>query len=230
MIAYGTDDQGHKEILGCDVYATESKETWRSFFKNLKSRGLKGLLMITSDAHEGIIYAISKEFPRVPWQRCQFHFSRNIADKAPKKYQVGIRTELQEMFNCETIEDAREKRNAIIEDYQDVAEAAMACLDEGFEDAMTVMALPKRLRLYFRTSNHIERLNNELKRRSKVIGIFPNSESLLRLMGSVLIELSEAAQARKAIYTPETYKSMLDSETPVRLRVIASEQNQKLIA
>ena len=230
MIAYGTDDQGHKEILGCDVYATESKETWRSFFKNLKSRGLKGLLMITSDAHEGIIYAISKEFPRVPWQRCQFHFSRNIADKAPKKYQVGIRTELQEMFNCETIEDAREKRNAIIEDYQDVAEAAMACLDEGFEDAMTVMALPKRLRLYFRTSNHIERLNSELKRRSNVIGIFPNSESLLRLMGSVLIELSEAAQARKAIYTPETYKSMLDSETPVRLRVIASEQNQKLIA
>ena len=230
MIAYGTDDQGHKEILGCDVYATESKETWRSFFKNLKTRGLKGLLMITSDAHEGIIYAISKEFPRVPWQRCQFHFSRNIADKAPKKYQVGIRTELQEMFNCETIEDAREKRNAIIEDYQDVAEAAMACLDEGFEDAMTVMALPKRLRLYFRTSNHIERLNSELKRRSNVIGIFPNSESLLRLMGSVLIELSEAAQARKAIYTPETYKSMLDSETPVRLRVIASEQNQKLIA
>jgi transposase-like protein len=95
---------------------------------------------------------------------------------------------------------------------------------------MTVMALPKRLRLYFRTSNHIERLNSELKRRSNVIGIFPNSESLLRLMGSVLIELSEAAQARKAIYTPETYKSMLDSETPVRLRVIASEQNQKLIA
>ena len=117
-----------------------------------------------------------------------------------------------------------------MEDYQDVAGAAMSCLDEGFEDAMTVMALPKRLRLYFRTSNHIERLNNELKRRSKVIGIFPNTESLLRLMGSVLIELSEAAQARKAIYTPDTYKAMLNSETPGKLLVIASEQILQLAA
>ena len=230
MVAYGTDDQGRREILGCDVYAAESKETWRSFFKSLKARGLKGILMITSDAHEGIIDAVSKEFPSVPWQRCQFHFSRNVSEKAPKRYQVGLRSELQEMFNCQTIEEAREKRNAIIEDYQDVAEAAMSCLDEGFEDAMTVMALPRTLRLYFRTSNPIERLNCELKRRSKVIGIFPNAESLLRLMGSVLIELNDTAQTRKSFFTPETYQNMLASGTPARLHVIAIEQHQQLAA
>lgn len=226
MIAFGTDDQGHREIIGCGVYAKESKDTWRSFLKDLKDRGLKGLLMITSDAHEGILDAISKEFPKVPWQRCQFHFSKNIADKAPKKYQAGIRAELQEMFNCNTVEEARKKRDSIIQDYQDVAEAAMECLDEGFESAMTIMALPKNLRIYFRTSNHIERLNKELKRRSKVIGVFPNEASLLRLMGSVLIELNDAAQARKAVFSPEAYRSLLASGTPAKLIVIATEQQQ----
>ncbi len=226
MIAFGTDDQGHREIIGCDVYAKESKDTWCSFLKDLKDRGLKGVLMITSDAHEGILEAIGKEFPQVPWQRCQFHFSKNIADKAPKKYQAGIRAELQEMFNCNTVEEARKKRDSIIQDYQDMAEAAMECLDEGFESAMTIMAFPKNLRIYFRTSNHIERLNKELKRRSKVIGVFPNEASLLRLMGSVLIELNDAAQTRKAIFSPETYNSLLASETPAKLIIIATEQQQ----
>ena len=105
--------------------------------------------MITSDAHEGIIDAIRKQFPDVSWQRCQFHFSRNITQKAPPKYQKGLATELQEMFNCKTIEEARRMRDAIIEDYKDVADNAMRCLDEGFEDAMTVMVLPKFLHKYY---------------------------------------------------------------------------------
>ena len=91
------------------------------------------------------------------------------------------------MFNCRRIEDARKKRDEIIDEYSDVAESAMKILDEGFEDAMTIMTLPLTLRRYFRTSNHIERLNRELKRRSSVIGVFPNADSLLRLMGSVLL-------------------------------------------
>lgn len=107
MIAYGTNQEGHREILGFEVYDNESKETWNSFLQKLKKRGLQGLLMITSDAHEGIQDAVSKVFPKVPWQRCQFHFARNISGKSPKKYQTGIRAELQEMWNCETIEDAR---------------------------------------------------------------------------------------------------------------------------
>lgn len=100
-------------------------------------------------------------------------------------HQVGIRSELQEMFTCNTIEEARKKRDEVIASYADEAPSAMECLDEGFDSAITVMALPKPLRKYFRTSNHIERLNKELKRRSRVIGIFPNEASLIRLMGSV---------------------------------------------
>ena len=230
MIAYATSEQGHREIVGFGVYANESRDTWKDFLLSLQKRGLSGMLMITSDAHEGLRYALSKVWPNVPWQRCQFHFSRNISDKVPKKYQTGIRSELQEMFNCKTIAEARKKRNEIINSYGDVAEAAMKCLDDGFESSMTVMALPEHLRKFYRTSNHIERLNKELKRRSSVIGIFPNEASLLRLMGSVLIERNEVIQNAKAVFSAETYAKLMHSDTPAKLVVIAGEQQRLLAA
>lgn len=226
MIAYGTNAEGHREILGFGVYANESSATWTDFLLSLKKRGLTGLLMITSDAHEGILNAIGKVFPTVPWQRCQFHFSRNITDKAPKKYQTGLRAELQELFNCKTIAEARKVRDRIIEDYRDVAESAVACLDEGFESAMTVMLLPAWLRRFYRTSNQIERLNKELKRRSKVIGVFPNEDSVLRLMGSVLMERHDAMLAGRAVFSKDSLSALLKSDIPAKLIVIAEEQRR----
>lgn len=224
MIAYAVNEEGHREIIGFNVYDNETKATWNNFLQSLKGRGLKGLLMITSDAHEGIQDAVSKVFPDVPWQRCQFHFSKNISEKASKKYQAGIRAELQEMWNCDTVEEARKKRDEIINEYKDVAESAMACLDEGFESAMTVMALPKGLRKYVRTSNQIERLNKELKRRSNVIGVFPNRDSLLRLMGSVLLERNDVISIGKAIFSSYTYAQLIHSQVPSELHQIAIEQ------
>lgn len=224
MVAFGVDDQGHREILGFDVYPAETRESWSDFLNTLKSRGLKGPLMIISDAHEGIRYAVGTVFPNVPWQRCQFHFSRNISDRAPKKYQAGLRTQLTDMFNSSTLEEAREKRDAIIEEYQDIAESAMVCLDEGFEDSMTVMALPKPIRRYFRTSNHLERLNEEMKRRSRVIGVFPNSASLLRLIGSVLIERNEVIQLQNNLFSEKTYAALVRSDVPHKLELIAKQQ------
>lgn len=230
MIAYGTNAEGHREILGFGVYANESSATWTDFLLSLKRRGLTGLLMITSDAHEGILNAIGKVFPTVPWQRCQFHFSRNITDKAPKKYQTGLRAELQELFNCKTIAEARKVRDRIIEDYRDVAESAVACLDEGFESSMTVMLLPAWLRRFYRTSNQIERLNKELKRRSKVIGVFPNEDSVLRLMGSVLMERHDAMLAGRAIFSKDSLSALLKSDIPAKLIVIAEEQRRLRVA
>ncbi|MBQ5521447.1 MAG: IS256 family transposase [Oscillospiraceae bacterium] len=224
MIAYGTNAEGHREILGFGVYANESGATWTDFLLGLKKRGLTGLLMITSDAHDGILNAIGKVFPTVPWQRCQFHFIRNITDKAPKKYQAGLRTELQELFNCKTLTEARKVRDRIMEDYRDVTEPAVTCLDEGFESAMTVMLLPAWLRRFYRTSNQIERLNKELKRRSKVIGVFPNEDSVLRLMGSVLMERHDAIQAGRAVFSKESLASLMNSDVPAKLIVIAEEQ------
>ena len=230
MIAYGTNAEGRREILGFGVYANESTATRTDFLIGLKKRGLTGLLMITSDAHEGILNAIGKVFPTVPWQRCQFHFIRNITDKAPKKYRVGLRAELQEMFHCKTMAEARKVRDQIIDDYRDTAESAVACLDEGFESSMTVMLFPAGLRRYFRTSNQIERLNKELKRRSKVIGVFHNEDSVLRLMGSVLIELHDAMLCGRAIFSKESLSALIKSDVPAKLIVIAEEQRRLLAA
>lgn len=230
MVALATNEKGVREIIGFGVYNCESKETWKEFLMGLKNRGLNGVLMITSDAHEGLRDAIRRVFPNVPWQRCQFHFSRNIGDKAPKKYQAGIRADLNEMFNCKTLDEARKVRDRMLEEYSDVAPSAMECLESGFEDAMTVMALPKYLRKYYRTSNHLERLNKELKRRSDVIGIFPNEASLLRLMGSVLIEKNEGLQGMKAVFSTETFTRLLKSETPEQLMGIADKQVKLLAA
>ena len=225
MIAYGVSEEGNREVLGFSSYANESKETWKAFLLDLKKRGLNGLLMVVSDAHEGIRYALDEVFSGVAWQRCQFHFSKNISEKAPKKYQAAIRAELQELFNSKTIEAARAKLEEIIAEYRGVAEAAMKCLEEGFEDSMTVMTLPAGMRKYFRTSNHIERLNRELKRRSNVIGVFSNEQSLLRLMGSVLIERNEILQTGKAVFSKESCQALRMSDVPRRLSEIADLQH-----
>jgi transposase-like protein len=171
MIAVAITDEGKREIVGFDVFDNESKETWRTFFGSLKARGLTGLKLVTSDAHDGIIYALSKEFPEVPWQRCQTHFSRNVMDCAPKKYQKAIHAGLLDMYHSKTIEEACKKRDMLIEEYRDVADKAMERLDNGFESVMTVMALPENMRRFFRTTNHLERLNREVKRRSTVINV-----------------------------------------------------------
>ena len=227
MIAYATNSKGLRDIIGFGVYSNESKDTWTDFLSGLRSRGLKDVRMFTSDSHEGIKYAIAHIFPDTPWQRCQFHFRRNIIDKMPKKYQEGIASELNEMFDCDTVESARKKRDSIIAEYSDIAGSAMSCLDEGFEDSMTVMALPKEIRKYFRTSNHIERLNKELKRRSSVIGIFPNAVSLERLMGSVLLERNDMQSRKPVFYSPVYQKVEASVE---KLRSKAKEQQQMLLA
>ena len=228
MVAVATNSEGKREIIGFDVYDNESNDTWFMFMESLKKRGLTGLKMITSDAHPGIIYAISKTFPSVAWQRCQTHFSRNIIEKTPKKYQKGLHSELLEMYNARTVSDARKIRDRIMNDYADIAPSAMECLDNGFESIMTVMVLPENIRRFHRTSNHIERLNRELKRRSKVIGVFPNTESIIRLMGSVLIELHEAFITQRNNGYPRNTSAALESCTP-KLQEIAVEQ-QKLLA
>ncbi|UUM58115.1 IS256 family transposase [Streptococcus suis] len=230
MIAYGTNEHGKREVLGFSAYKNESKDTWVDFLTQLKKRGLSGLMMITSDAHEGIIHAIQKVFPDVPWQRCQFHFSRNIGDKLPKKYRSAILSELNEIFNSQNSKEARVKKNRLIEEYSDVAESAMICLENGFESAITVMTLPKSLHKYYRTSNQIERLNKELKRRSNSIGIFPNVNSLIRLMGSVLIETHNNNQGRKAIFKNETLINLITSGIRDQLIRIAEEQAAYLAA
>lgn len=119
---------------------------------------------------------------------------------------------------------ARQRKDRIVVDYRDVAEQAATCLDEGFESAMSVMQLPAGLRAYMRTNNHLERLNREIKRRTRVIGVFPSTDAAVRMAASVLIEQNRLAQAHKAILSEETYHKLMQSDTVARLRDIAREQ------
>ena len=187
-IAIGINSDGIKEIIGFEVYDTEKTNTWKDFFEGLKSRGLRNVDIVVSDAHKGLVEAIRECFSGSSWQRCQAHFMRNIIDKCPKKYATGLSQELHDMFNASTIEEARRLEKSIYDEYYDVAGASMAILDEGIEDSLTIMALPSKYRIALRTSNIIERENREIRRREKVIQIFPNTESIIRLIGAVLYD------------------------------------------
>lgn len=205
LLAIGINPEGRKEVLGFDVCDAERTNTWKNFFEGLKSRGLRGVDLVISDSHKGLVESIKECFPGASWQRCQAHFSRNILDKCPPKYMAGLASELTTMFNSSTIEEARRLRNSIIEEYQDVAETAMQTLDEGFEDSMTIMYMPMKYRQSLRTSNIIERENKELRKREKVIQIFPNTESAIRLLGAILLDDHNDWSVRQRVFDMAEY-------------------------
>ena len=229
MIAIGITEEGRKEIIGIDVYDDESNETWISFLLSLKKRGLNSPMMITSDAHMAIRHAIAKVFPESAWQRCQFHFIKNILDATPKTQRAGLEIELRDIFKEKRIEDARKRFREVVNDYRDVATNAIDILENGFEDVLTVYNLPDEMRIALRTSNCIERFNGELKRRSNVIRIFPNKESVLRLIGSVAIDYNDALLSKRMMFHKKATK-MITLEVKIKLQSIALAQKQSLEA
>jgi transposase-like protein len=215
MIAIGINPNGKKEVLGFHICETETKYGWRTFFKSLKDRGLTGVDLVISDDHEGLVSAVKEVFQNSGWQRCQFHFTRNILDQIPRKYQMGLSTELHAMFNAPTVEKAVELRNEIIEEYEDIAPNAMRTLDEGFADAMNIMCLPRKYRKTLRTSNVLERENQELRKRERVIRIFPNEESALRLMGAVLMDHNDDWSTKSRVFSMTEYYDEREKLVPL---------------
>lgn len=209
LLAIGINPDGKKEVLGFDICDAERTNTWKTFFESLKSRGLRGVDLVVSDSHKGLVEAIRECFPGASWQRCQAHFSRNILDRCPKKYMAGLASELTLMFNSSTLDEARRLRNTIIEEYSDVADSAMQTLDEGFEDAMTIMYLPIKYRQSLRTSNIIERENREIRKREQIIQIFPNVESAIRLLGAVLMDDHNDWSTRQRVFEMTEYYSKI---------------------
>lgn len=191
LIATGINADGYREVLGFTVADGESEISWSEFFESLKARGLKDVRHITSDDHGGLRKAIRKHFSTAVWQRCQTHFSKNMLDKTPKKMQPEIKQALEDMYNAPDMKKAKARKLQIMEQFEKNAPKAVQLLDESFDDVTAVFHLKGKYRKRLRTSNSIERLNEELRRRERVIRIFPNEESLIRLMGAVLIEQHE---------------------------------------
>lgn len=192
LIATGINREGYREILGLMLGDSESEATWSEFFGQLKERGLKGVDLVVSDDHKGLVNAIETHFQGATWQRCQTHLIRNILDASPKALQGELHGRLRLIFDSPDMETARRLLNETMDAFGSRAPKAVERLEAGFEDAMAVMALPQRYRKRLRTTNGVERLNQEIRRRERVIRIFPNEESALRLIGAVLVEIDEA--------------------------------------
>jgi len=197
FIGYGVNSIGNREILGLMVGNTESKESWGSFFQQLKSRGLHGVDCITSDSHGGIVEAIQQHFQGATWQRCQSHFMKNILDATPKNIQAGVKGMVRAIFESPKPAIARKCLEDTLNAYQDKAPKAMEILENGFEDATAILHYPEMYHVRLRTSNGIERVNGEIRRRERVIRIFPNRESVVRLIGSVLMEIETNWEASR---------------------------------
>jgi len=206
LIATAVNESGYREVIGFQLNNSESETSWGDFFSNLKGRGLTDVDLIASDNHKGLVKAIKKHFQGAAWQRCQTHFSRNVLDKTPKKHQPELKKYLRSIYQARDIVEARRLLSETFEAFEVLAPKAMITLEDGFEDIMAVMNLPEKYRKRLRTTNSIERLNQEVRRRDRVIRIYPNEASVIRLLGSVLIEQDEKWSSRKYLDMDEYYQ------------------------
>lgn len=211
LIAVGINKNGNREIIGFEIANTENESSWGDFFISLKERGLKDVHLITSDNHKGLVKAIRRHFQGATWQRCQTHFSKNILDATPKSLQPEVKEELRKLYDAVDIDSARSVRDQIIYKYEDRAPRAITLLDEAFDDVTAVLTLPFKYRKKLRTTNMVERLNQEIRRRERVIRIFPNEASVIRLMGALLIELDEKWQSGRRCFDMQMYYQNIES-------------------
>lgn len=211
LIAVGINKDGNREIIGFEIANTENESSWGDFFVSLKERGLKDVHLITSDNHKGLVKAVRRHFQGATWQRCQTHFSKNILDATPKPLQPEVKEELRKLYDAVDIDSARSVRDQIISKYEDKAPRAMTLLDEAFDDVTAVLILPFKYRKKLRTTNMVERLNQEIRRRERVIRIFPNEASVIRLMGALLIELDEKWQSGRRCFDMQMYYQSVES-------------------
>jgi transposase-like protein len=192
LLAIGVNSEGKREILGVSVSLSEAEVHWRDFLQSLVARGLSGMELVISDDHSGLKAARQAVMPSVPWQRCQFHMSQNAQAYVPS---VSMRQEIaqamRDIFSQPGVDEAREMAKKVIKRYEEKAPKFAKWLEENIEEGFTVFKLPRPLWRKLRTSNGLERLNREIKRRTRVATLFPNEASCLRLITAVLQEINE---------------------------------------
>lgn len=191
MLAVGIGEDGQREILGLETAFSETKEGWRRFIRGLKERGLSGVELATSDAHPGLIQALKEAFPGLIWQRCQAHFKRNVLDQTPASYKDQMDQVLDQILKAPSQEEAQSRFDAVSDELKEKAPAAYEVLEEGLIETTAVLALPGKYRRRLCTTNMVERFIQEIRRREKVIRIFPNRESVYRLVGALCAETHE---------------------------------------
>ena len=202
LIAVGVEPGGHRAVLGVSVALSEAEAHWRTFLSSLVARGLRGVQVITSDAHEGLAAARRAVFGGVPWQRCQFHLQQNAAAYVPRQeLRAEVAADIRAIFNAPDKAAAVALLDQAVTKYRKLASRLAEWLEQNIPEGLTVFGLPAAHRRLVRTTNGLERLNREVRRCTQVVGIFPNDASCLRLVTALLMETSEEWEVGRAYLT-----------------------------
>ena len=192
LLAVGVNEDGNREILGVSVSLGEHEVHWRNFLQSMVSRGLSGVELITSDDHSGLKSARKAVFGGVPWQRCQCHLQRNAQAYVPRKsMKAAVASDIRSIFNAPDRQEADALLKKIVAKYAQDAPRLAEWMEENLPEGLTVFAFPQKHRRLIRTTNGLERLNREIRRRTRVASLFPNEASCLRLVTAVVMEISE---------------------------------------
>jgi putative transposase len=221
IIAVGVNSDGRREVLGMDIGPSEAETFWTAFLRKLTRRGLRGVKLVISDSHEGIKAAVSKVLS-TSWQRCRVHFMRNVLAHAGKQGRRVISAFIATAFAQDDAEAARQQWRHVADQIRPKAHKLAGLMDEAETDVLAYMSFPAMHRTKLHSTNPLERLNGEIKRRTEVVGIFPNEAAIIRLVGAILLEQNDEWAVQRARYmTLETIATMSDDPI-VSLTAMAS--------
>ncbi len=206
---------GYRESLGLDVVTSEDGAAWTAFLRGLVARGLGGVAMVTSDAHPGLVDAIAATLPGTSWQRCRTHFVRNLQTRVPKSAQSLVATLVRSIFAQPDADSVWQQHRRVCEQLAERFPAAAELLQDAATDLLAFTALPKEHWRQLWSNNPLERLNREIRRRTDVVGIFPDRASIIRLVGAVLAEQNdEWAVARRYMSAESITKTLTPPANP----------------
>ncbi len=209
LVVCGADERGQREVLAIEPMLEESRESYKQLFESLKERGLKPPSLVISDAHGGLVAAIRESFPGASWQRCKVHFMRNILAHVSHKDKQAFAGKLKQIWLAPDEKTARKRANALAEEYEKRFPKAIATLEDGLDDSIAFFSFPRLDSRKISSTNMLERLNKEIRRRTRVVGIFPNPDSYLRLVTTYLMEYAEDWSVSRAYINPQAMELLL---------------------
>jgi putative transposase len=188
LVATGVNADGHREVLGVKVATSETRQAWNTFFADLVARGLTGTLLVTSDAHAGLVEAIAANLPGASWQRCRTHYAANLMQVCPKSAWPAVKTMLHSVYDQPDADSVNAQFDKLLDSVSRSLPAVAAHLDAGRADLLAFTGFPQQIWRQIWSNNPNERLNKEIRRRTDVVGIFPDRDAVIRLVGAVLAE------------------------------------------
>ncbi|NDD31427.1 MAG: IS256 family transposase [Proteobacteria bacterium] len=210
VVAVGVNNEGKREVLGLDLGPAEDEAFWTVFLRSLVARGLTGVQLITSDCHLGLKKAIAAVVNGASWQRCRVHFMRNVLSHVPKSAQQMVAATVRTIFNQSDAETAHKQVESVADTLEKRFPRVSALLRESAEDVLAFMAFPEEHARQIYSTNPLERLNKEIKRRTDVVGIFPTRTSAIRLVGALLMEQSDEWAVSRRYLTQSSLEKIND--------------------